>query len=60
MRNETLELPRDTTKYPSNRLQIHQLTIGSSVSVCSSRYEARGKFGEHEAASSMRKNFMMV
>ena len=25
-----------------------QLTIGSYVSVRSSRYEARGKFGEHE------------
>ena len=24
------------------------LTIGSYVSVCSSRYAARGKFGEHE------------
>ena len=27
---------------------ILQLTIGSYVSVRSSRYEARGKFGEHE------------
>ena len=26
----------------------HQSTIGSYVSVRSSRYEARGKFGEHE------------
>ena len=25
-----------------------QLTIGSYVSLCSSRYEAHGKFGEHE------------
>ena len=25
-----------------------QLTIGSYVSVCSLRYEARRKFGEHE------------
>ena len=25
-----------------------QLTIGSYVSMCSSRYEARRKFGEHE------------
>ena len=26
----------------------HHLTIGSYVSVFSSRYEAHGKFGEHE------------
>ena len=26
----------------------YQLTIGSYVSVRSSRYEARGRFGEHE------------
>ena len=30
------------------RLILRQLTIGSYVSVRSSRYEARGKFGEHE------------
>ena len=29
-------------------MDIIKLTIGSYVSVRSSRYEARGKFGEHE------------
>ena len=29
-------------------LRMWHLTIGSYVSVRSSRYEARGKFGEHE------------
>ena len=33
------------TSYYISALKI---TIGSSVSVRSSRYEARGKFGEHE------------
>ena len=32
----------------NNLVFIFQLTIGSHVSVHSSRYEARGKFGEHE------------
>ena len=31
-----------------NNLGMLKLTIGSYVSVRSSRYEARGKFGEHE------------
>ena len=31
-------------------LRMWHLTIGSYVSVRSSRYEARGKFGEHEDA----------
>ena len=29
-------------------IAVYFLTIGSYVSVCSSRYEAHGKFGEHE------------
>ena len=29
-------------------ISVLKITIGSSVSVRSSRYEARGKFGEHE------------
>ena len=32
----------------NNLVFIFQLTIGSHISVHSSRYEARGKFGEHE------------
>ena len=31
-----------------NNLGMLKLSIGSYVSVRSSRYEARGKFGEHE------------
>ena len=31
-----------------NLINFYQLTIGSYVSVRSSRHEARGKFGEHE------------
>ena len=43
-----------TTNYWENDMElilgktIYHLTIGSYVSVRSSRYEARGKFGEHE------------
>ena len=33
---------------PKIRLIMTYLTIGSYVSLRSSRYEARGKFGEHE------------
>ena len=33
---------------PIDLLDIKKLTIGSYASVRSSRYEARGKFGEHE------------
>ena len=29
-------------------IAVYFLTIGSYVNVCSSRYEAHGKFGEHE------------
>ena len=47
-RNQSAHTAWDTIKCPSDRSQIYQLTIGSYVSVRSSRYEARGKFGEHE------------
>ena len=33
-------------------LNLQNLTIGSYVSVRPSRYEARGKFGEHERCNS--------
>ena len=39
------EVPKILKKKSS---QENHLTIGSYVSVRSSRYEARGKFGEHE------------
>ena len=42
-RNQSAHTAWDTTKCPSDRSQIYQLTIGSYVSVRSSRYEARGK-----------------
>ena len=44
-RNQSAHTAWDTIKCPSDRSQIYQLTIGSYVSVRSSRYEARGKFG---------------
>ena len=38
----------NTTKENTKKEKKEQLTIGSYVSVCLSRYEARGMFGEHE------------
>ena len=37
----------------SSRHHSHHLTIGSYVSVRSSRYEARGKFGEHKTRATL-------
>ena len=41
------ELLVDSILNSLNHKTTTQLTIGSYVSVRSSRYEARGKFGEH-------------